>query len=104
MNTPSWVNEKQASETLGLAISTLRMMRRVRRLQPGKHWIYATGNLNGPVHYCLNAVREMQRKETVAAVRAEDERRKAQLKERTEAIETYGEPPHLDDLIAEVQS
>ncbi len=35
--TPQWVPEKEAQEFLGLANSTLRLMRRERKLLPGEH-------------------------------------------------------------------
>ena len=101
--TPDWVQEKEAVELLNLSANTLRVMRRERRILPGQHWIYATGKVKGPVHYCISAVREMQCQQTIAAVQAENDRRKREDALRRGAIETY-DAPNLDQLIAEVQS
>ena len=73
-------------------------MRRERRLDPGTHWVYATGSIGGPVLYCIPAIREMQRRRTVEAERKEDERRAAELKHLQQAIEIYEETT-LDQLV-----
>ena len=49
MNTPEWVHEPEAAKRLALKQNTLRTMRRERRLEPGEHWVYATGAVGGPV-------------------------------------------------------
>ena len=85
------MHEPEAAKLLALKPSTLRNMRRERRLDPGTHWVYATGSIGGPVVYCIAAIREMQRRRTVEAVRKEDERRAAQLKRLQQAIEIYEE-------------
>ena len=100
---PEWVHEPQAAELLAIKPSTLRNMRRERRLDAGTHWVYATGSIGGPVVYCIPAIREVQRKRTIEAVQKEDASRKAQLELRKQAVETYDEA-NLDQLIAEVQS
>ncbi len=89
--TPEWVHEPEAAKLLALKPSTLRNMRRERRLDPGTHWVYATGSIGGPVLYCISAIREMQRRRTVEAVRKEDERRSAELKRFQQTIEIYDE-------------
>ncbi len=89
--TPEWVHEPEAAKLLALKPSTLRNMRRERRLDPGTHWVYATGSIGGPVLYCISAIREMQRRRTVEAVRKEDERRAAELKRFQQTIEIYDE-------------
>ncbi len=104
MNTPQWVPEEEAEKLLRISNSTIRLMRRERKILPGKHWILATGSPHGPVHYDIAAIQKRLVELTIQVTKEEDERRKAQLKERTEAIEIYGEPPHLDELIAEVQA
>ena len=96
--TPEWVHEPQAADLLHIKPSTLRNMRRERRLDPGTHWVYATGSIGGPVLYCIPAMREMQRRRTVEAVRKEDERRAAELKRLQQAIEIYDETT-LDQLV-----
>ena len=101
--TPQWVPEKEAQEFLGLANSTLRLMRRERKLLPGEHWIFATGKPNGPVHYDIAAIRKHLIELTIAAAKEEDQRRQRELTTRRNAVETY-DAPHLDQLIAEVQS
>ena len=98
-----WVPEKEAAKLLGLARSTLRLMRRERKLLPGEHWIFATGKPNGPVNYNITAIRKYLADLTIAATKAEDERRKQELAIRKKAIETYSEES-LNELIAEVQS
>ena len=91
---PEWVHEPQAAELLAIKPSTLRNMRRERRLDAGTHWVYATGSIGGPVVYCIPAIREMQRRRTVEAVRKEDERRAAELKRLQQTIEIYDEQTH----------
>ena len=96
--TPEWVHEPDAAELLHIKASTLRNMRRERRLDAGTHWVYATGSIGGPVVYCIPAIREMQRQRTIEAVQKEDERREAELQLRQQAIEIYDEK-NLDQLI-----
>ena len=71
------MHEPEAAKLLALKPSTLRNMRRERRLDAGRHWVYATGSIGGPVLYCIPAIREMQRRRTVKAVRKEDDGRAA---------------------------
>ena len=91
---PEWVHEPEAAKLLAVKPSTLRNMRRERRLDAGTHWVYATGSIGGPVVYCIPAIREMQRRRTVEAVRREDERRAAELKRLQQTIEIYDEQTH----------
>ena len=100
---PEWVSEAKAAELLALSESTLKTMRREGRLIPGDHWVYASGNVRGPVTYCIPAIREMQRRLTVRLVNQNAASRKAEAKRRREAIETYDEAA-LEQVIAEVQS
>ena len=95
---PEWVHEPEAAKLLALKPSTLRNMRRERRLDPGTHWVYATGSIGGPVLYCIPAIREMQRQRTIEAVQKEDERKAAELKRLQQAIEIYDETT-LDQLV-----
>ena len=88
---PEWIHEPEAAELLAIKPSTLRNMRRERRLDAGTHWVYATGSVGGPVVYCIPAIREMQRQRTIEAVQKEDERREAELKRLQQAIEIYDE-------------
>ena len=96
--TPDWVHELEAADLLHVKQSTLRNMRRERRLDAGTHWVYATGSIGGPVVYCIPAIREMQRQRTIEAVQKEDERRKAELKRLQQNIEIYDERT-LDQLV-----
>ena len=89
--TPEWVHEPEAADLLHVKTSTLRNMRRERRLDAGTHWVYATGSIGGPVVYCIPAIREMQRQRTIEAVQKEDERREAELKRLQQDIEIYDE-------------
>ena len=102
--TPEWVHEPEAAKLLAIKSSTLRNMRRERRLDAGTHWVYATGSIGGPVVYNIPAIREMQVERTKAAVQKEDQQRKAELELRKKAVETYDDGRGLDQLIAEVQS
>ena len=95
---PDWVHEPQAAELLAIKSSTLRNMRRERRLDAGTHWVYATGSIGGPVVYCIPAIREMQRQRTIEAVQKEDERKAAELKRLQQAIEIYDKTT-LDQLV-----
>ena len=89
--TPEWVHEPEAADLLHVKTSTLRNMRRERRLDAGTHWVYATGSIGGPVVYCIPAIREMQRQRTIEAVQKEDAARKAVLELRKQAVESYDE-------------
>ena len=88
---PEWIHEPEAAELLAIKRSTLRNMRRERRLDAGTHWVYATGSVGGPVVYCIPAIREMQRQRNIEAVQKEDERREAELKRLQQDIEIYDE-------------
>ena len=92
------MHEPEAAKLLALKPSTLRNMRRERRLDAGTHWVYATGSIGGPVVYNISAIREMQRQRTIEAVQKEDERRKAELQLRQQAIEIYDETT-LDQIV-----
>ena len=48
-STHQWVPEIDAAEQLTVSKATLRTMRRDGRLDPGAHWIYATGTIHSPV-------------------------------------------------------
>ncbi len=102
--TPDWVHEPEAADLLHIKTSTLRNIRRERRLDAGTHWVYATGSIGGPVVYCIPTIREMQRQPTTEAVPKEDAPRKAQLELRKQAVESYDDGRGLDQLITEVQS
>ena len=101
--TPDWVQESDAVKQLGIGKSTLKLMRREGRLLPGEQWAYATGNLRGPVTYCIPKIRDMQRQVTLQLVRENEASRNAESKRRLEAIETYDEAA-LEQVIAEVQA
>ena len=90
-----WVLEPEAAKLLAIKDGTLRSMRRDGRLTPGDHYIFATGNLGGPVVYDIDAIRKTLAKRTIAAVQEKDSRRKADLERRLGLIETYGEEDHL---------
>ena len=92
---PEWVHEPEAAKLLAIKQNTLRAMRRDGRLIPGEHYIFATGNLGGPVLYGIDAIRKTLAKRTIAAVQEKDSRRKADLERRLGRIETYGKEEHL---------
>ena len=89
--TPEWVHEPDAAELLHIKTSTLRNIRRKRRLDAGMHWVYSTGSIGGPVVYNIPEIREMQRQRTIELVEKEDASRKAELNRRQQAIEIYDE-------------
>ena len=91
-----WVHEPEAAKLLAVKQNTLRAMRRDGRLSPGDHYIFATGNLGGPVVYDIDAIRKTLAERTFAAVQEKDSRRKADLERRLGLIETYGEEDHLE--------
>ena len=101
--TPEWVQEADAVKQLGIGKSTLRTMRYERRLEPGTHWVYATGKENGPVTYNIAAIRELQARLTRELLDEKDARQAAVLKRRQAMVETYDEAA-LEQVIAEVQS
>ena len=70
MNTPEWVHEPEAAKRLAIKQNSLRTMHRERRLEPGEHWVYATGAVGGPVLHDLTAITEMQGRKTLEAVQA----------------------------------
>ena len=43
------MHEPEAAKLLAIKQNTLRAMRRDGRVSPGDHYIFATGNLGGPV-------------------------------------------------------
>jgi len=88
---PEWLHEPDAADLLHIKTSTLRNMRRERRLDAGTHWVYATGSIGGPVVYNIPEIREMQRQRTIELVQKEDASRKAELNRRQQAIEIYDE-------------
>ena len=88
------MHEPEAAGLLHVKTSTLRNMRRERRLDAGRHWVYATGSIGGPVVYCIPAIWEMQHQRTIEAVQKEDERREAELKRLQQTIEIYDEQTH----------
>ena len=90
-----WVHEPEAATLLAIKQNTLRAMRRDGRLIPGEHYIFATGNLGGPVVYDIDAIRKTLAERTIAAVRKHETQRKAELKRRLGLIETYSEEDHL---------
>ena len=89
--TPEWVHEPEAADLLHVKTSTLRNMRRERRLDAGTHWVYTTGSIGGPVVYNIPEIREMQRQRTIELVQKKDASRKAELNRRQQAIEVYDE-------------
>lgn len=104
MNTAhQWVPETEAAELLSIKRSTIRTMRRDGRLEPGTHWVYATGTPNGPVSYNIAAIRETLAARTKQMVAADKQRRVETQQQRLKAVETYDEA-RLEKLIAEVQS
>ena len=90
-----WVHEPEAATLLAIKQNTLRAMRRDGRLSPGDHYIFATGNLGGPVVYDIDAIRKTLAERTIAAVRKHETQRKAELERRLGLIETYGEEDHF---------
>ena len=89
------MHEPEAAKLLAIRQNTLRAMRRDGRLSPGDHYIFATGNLGGPVVYDIDAIRKTRAERTIAAVRKHETQRKAELERRLRLIETYGEEDHL---------
>ena len=84
-----WVPEEQAAKQLGIAHSTIRLMRRERKLLPSNHWIFATGKPNGPVHYDISAILKHLVELTIAATKEEDQRRQRELTARRNGVESY---------------
>ena len=89
--TPEWVHEPDAAELLHIKASTLRNMRRERRLDAETHWVYSTGSIGGPVVYNIPEIMKMQRQRTIEAVQIKDARHKTEQKLRQQAIEIYDE-------------
>ena len=88
------MHEPGAAKLLAIKQNTLRAMRRDGRLIPGDHYIFATGNLGGPVVYDIDAIRKTLAERTIAVVSKQETQRKAELQKRLEVIETYGEEDH----------
>ena len=62
-------------------------MRRYRRLEPGFHWIYATGTPNSPVTYNVTAIRKSMAQLTIEMVAAEAKRREEQKQARKAVVD-----------------
>ena len=90
-----WVLEPEAAKLLAIKHGTLRSMRRDGRLTPGDHYIFATGNLGGPVVYDIDAIRKTLAERTITAVQKQQNLRKAELKRRLGLIETYCPEDHF---------
>ena len=90
-----WVHEPEAATLLAIKQNTIRAMRRDGRLIPGEHYIFATGNLGGPVIYDIDAISKTLAERTIAAVQEQQNLRKAELKRRLGLIETYCPEDHF---------
>ena len=99
-----WVPEPEAAELLAIKQGTLRSMRRDGRLDPGVHWIFATGIAGGPVVYDITAIRKTLAERTVEMVHQAAKRRKADQQARQRIVETYNNGGGLDRLIKEDRS
>lgn len=95
MNSPDWVHEPEAAKRLALKQNTLRTMRRDRRLEPGEHWVYATGAVGGPVVYNIPAIRKSLAQRTKELVAAEAKRCAASKKEKQDSIETFSDAQNV---------
>ena len=91
MNTPEWVHEPEAAKRLALKPNTLRTMRRERRLEPGEHWVYATGAVGGPVIYNIPAIHKSLAQRTKEMVAAEAKCRAEAQQQHLQSVETYDE-------------
>ena len=90
MTTPSpWVPEVVAGEQLAIKPSTLRCIRRERRIRPGEDWIYTTGAKKSSVLYNVQSIIQLQAERTIAIARQEDEQRRSEAEANRLAIETY---------------
>ena len=89
------MHEPEAATLLAIKQNTLRAMRRDGRLIPGDHYIFATGNLGGPVVYNIDAIRKTLAERTIAAVQEKESQRKTDLERRLGLIEIYREEDHL---------
>ena len=89
---PVWVPEAVAGEQLAMKPSTLRCMRRGRRIRPGVDWIYSTGCKNSSVLYNVHSIIELQMQRTIQIARQEDQKRQTEAEGNRLAIETYDEP------------
>ena len=83
--------EAIAGEQLAIKKSTLRCMRRERRMRPGIDWIYSTGGKHSSVLYNVPSIIELLAQRTIEATQEEDARREARLKRKQERVETYDE-------------
>ncbi len=87
--TSVWVPEDIAGEQLAIRPSTLRCMRRERRIRPGLDWIYATGAKKSSVLYNVQAIIQLQAERTIAIALQEDEARRSEAEANRLAIESY---------------
>ena len=92
LTNPVWVPEAIAGEQLAIKKSTLRCMRRERRIRPGVDWIYSTGCKNSSVLYNVHSIIELQMQRTIQIARQEDQKRQTEAEGNRLAIETYDEP------------
>ena len=98
---PVWVPEAIAGEQLAIKKSTLRCMRRERRIRPGVDWIYSTGCKNSSVLYNVHSIIELQMQRTIQIARQEDQKRQTEAEGNRLAIETYDEPDSVTPTEAE---
>ena len=59
-----WYGKIQASEMLGISASSLWSLKNSGKLQPGKHWLFATGKKASNVLFNVELIREWQIEQT----------------------------------------
>ena len=79
-------------------------MHRDGRLEPGIHYLFATGTAGGPVVYDITAIRKTLAERTVEMVHQAAKRRKADQQARQQIVETYDNSGGMDRLSEEDRS
>ena len=55
-----YLKSSEASEFLGISLSSLWELKRTKVLEPGKHWIYVTGKTRSNVLFNVDKIRQWQ--------------------------------------------
>ena len=92
-STQEWVQEAEAAELLAISKSTIRAMRRDGRLEPGDHYLFASGTAGGPVVYNISAVIQHLAQVTTALTVEMANEKQAEIKRRQAEIETFSMTP-----------
>jgi hypothetical protein len=67
-----WLTLQAAITATGISRTSLFDLRKAGELQPGKHWLFSHGRQRSPILWNVQAIRDWQMAETLAAVQQAD--------------------------------